>query len=119
VRTESPIQAFSRWVTEDYQIGDTVIGAGSRAILIYGSANRDERKWEQPEAFNILRRPSDHLAFGFGEHQCMGMPLARLEMSVILTALARRVKRFELRRADRSLNNVLRGFGRLEVTVTC
>lgn len=119
VRIESPIQAFSRMVTEDFIVGETVLGAGSRVVVIYGSANRDERKWMEPERFDILRRPSDHLAFGFGEHQCMGMPLARLEMSVILRALARRVKGFQLHHAQRSLNNVLRGFGELQVTVEC
>ena len=117
MRLESPIQGFSRFVTQDTTIDGVAVPAGSRVILLFGSANRDERKWEDPERFDVTRRPSDHLAFGYGEHQCMGMPLARLEMRVLLEALARRVRQFELGRSDRALNNVLRGFARLDVTV--
>jgi cytochrome P450 len=59
----------------------------------------------------------DHLGFGFGEHQCIGNNLARMEISALFTALAKRVERIELHRAERCLNNVLRGHTRLDVTV--
>jgi cytochrome P450 len=87
-------------------------------MMLYGSANRDERKFADPDRFDVTRRPSDHLAFGYGEHLCVGMPLARLEMRAILEALLARVERFEIVAKERSLNNVLRGLARLEVTVS-
>jgi cytochrome P450 len=117
LRVESPIQSFSRYVTRDANVGGISIPAGSRAIVVYGSANRDERKWQNPESFDIRRKAAEQLAFGHGEHLCVGLPLARLEMKSLLGALARRVKRFEVRRLDRALNNTLRGLKSLEVSV--
>jgi cytochrome P450 len=117
LRLESPIQGFSRFVTRDHAVDGVDIPAGSRVIVLYGSANRDERKWDDPERFDVRRRASEHLAFGHGEHACVGMPLARLEIKALLTALARRVKRFELGETRRAVNNVLRGFEKVEVSV--
>jgi cytochrome P450 len=117
LRLESPIQGFSRMVTRDHVVDGVTIPAGSRTIVLYGSANRDERKWEDPERFDVRRRASEHLAFGQGPHTCVGMPLARLEIKALLAALAKRVKRFELGETRRAMNNVLRGFEKVEVTV--
>ncbi len=118
LRLESPIQGFSRYVTQDCVIDGVLLPAGSRAVVLYASANRDERKWHAPERFDVLRKPNDQLAFGWGEHQCLGMPLARLELRALLTALAARVERFELVEAEPLLNNVLHGWARLVVTVS-
>jgi cytochrome P450 len=117
LRVESPIQSFSRYVTRDAEVGGISIPAGSRAIVVYGSANRDERKWQNPESFDVRRKAAEQLAFGHGEHLCVGPPLARLEMKSLLGALARRVKRFEVRGLERALNNTLRGLKSLEVSV--
>jgi cytochrome P450 len=117
LRLESPIQGFSRVVTRDHDVDGVVIPAKSRVIVLYGSANRDERKWTDPERFDVHRRASEHLAFGQGPHACVGMPLARLEIKALLTALAKRVTRFELGHTRRAINNVLRGFESVEVTV--
>ncbi len=117
LRLESPIQGFSRYVAEEHTIDDVTLPAGSRALVLYASANRDERKWNEPERFDVLRKPNDQLGFGWGEHQCLGMPLARLEMRALLSALVARVERFEVRAAEPLLNNVLHGWARLEVTV--
>lgn len=117
LRLESPIQAFSRMVTRDHEVDGTAIPAGTRTIVLYGSANRDERKWEDPEKFDVRRRASEHLGFGIGPHACVGAPLARLEIKALLAALAKRVRRFELGETKRALNNVLRGFERVDVTV--
>lgn len=117
LRVESPIQSFSRYVTRDTEVGGISMPAGSRAIVVYGSANRDERKWQNPENFDIRRKAAEQLAFGHGEHLCVGLPLARLEMKSIFAALARRVKRFEIRSVERALNNTLRGLKSLEVSV--
>ncbi len=117
LRLESPIQGFSRSVTRDHDVDGLTIPEGSRVIVLYGSANRDERKWEEPERFDVRRRASEHLAFGQGPHVCVGMPLARLEIKALLTALAKRVRRFELGETRRAINNVLRGFEKVEVSV--
>lgn len=117
IRLESPIQGFSRYVTTDTEVDGMTLPAGSRAVVLYASANRDERKWEDPERFDVLRKPTDHLGFGAGEHRCMGLPLATLELRVILTALAERVERFELGASVPLINNILHGLTKLEVTV--
>jgi cytochrome P450 len=117
IRLESPIPFFSRYVTEDYRVDDVAIPAGSRVIVLWGSANRDERHWMDPERFDIGRRPNDHVGFGFGEHACAGQTLARMEMKALLGALVPRVRRFELGETERALNNMLRGLQRLDVTV--
>lgn len=118
LRLESPIQMFSRLLTDDYRLGDVTLAKGDRVVVIFASANRDERKWGDPERFDVRRKPSDHIAFGWGEHQCMGMPLARLEMRAILGALASRVRRFEITAMEPLMNNVLHGPRKLEVTIT-
>ncbi len=117
LRMESPIQWFCRYATEDHSLDGTVVPAGSRVMLLWGSANRDERKYPDPERFDVTRKPSDHVAFGYGEHLCIGMPLARLEIRALLEALLPRVERFEITDVERTLNNNLRGIGKLEVRV--
>jgi cytochrome P450 len=117
LRMESPITGFTRVLTRDCAFGELTVAAGSRMLMMYGSANRDERKWAEPERFDVLRRPSEQLAFGRGEHQCAGMPLARMEMKAVLTALAARVERIELGASETAMNNVLHGLSRLDVSV--
>lgn len=111
VRIESPITAFSRYVAKDVEMDGVLMPKGSRAVVCYASANRDERKWGDPEAFRILRDDSaEHLGFGHGEHNCVGKNLARLEIRALLSALAKRVERFEITGdVDYHLINCLRG----------
>ncbi|MFS3128584.1 cytochrome P450 [Nocardioides sp. Bht2] len=117
LRLESPIQDFSRSVAEDHEIDGVVLPAGSRVITYYGAANRDERHYPEPDRFDVRRNPTDHLGFGAGPHACAGMNLAKLEMRAVLTALATRVRRFELHEARRPVHNILRGFTSLDVTL--
>ncbi|MDT8915147.1 cytochrome P450 [Amycolatopsis sp. PS_44_ISF1] len=117
LRVESPVPQFSRVLTEDHEIGGFPLAAGSRVALLFACANRDERHYPHPARFDITRRPSDHLAFGHGEHVCVGMNLARLEMGALLERLAERVARFEIRERRPMINNGLRGLERLDVTV--
>jgi cytochrome P450 len=117
VRIESPIQNFSRVATVDYEVDGLILEAGSRVIVSYGAANRDPRKWENPDRFDVNRRAMDHVGFGHGVHQCIGNNLARMEITALLTALARRVERLELHGSERHINNVLRGFRHLDVSV--
>ena len=118
IRIESPIQAFSRYVAQDHEIDGVLLPRGSRAIVLFGSANRDERKWGDPENFRVMRNATnEHLGFGFGEHQCVGNNLARMEIRALLAALAKRVTRFELHETERGVNNVLRGIRKCVVSV--
>ena len=117
LRLESPIQGFSRKATSDYDVEGITIPEGSRVVVLFASANRDERKWKQPDTFDVTRDTSGHLGFGYGIHLCAGASLARLEGQAILGALARRVERFELGASTRKLNNVIRGLNTLPVTV--
>ncbi len=118
LRIESPIQIFSRYVTRDTDVDGVPLPQGSRALVMYGSANRDERKWQDPERFDIHRKAAEQLAFGYGEHLCVGLPLARLELRALLTSLAKRVKRFEILEVKRGINNTLRGLESLRVAVS-
>jgi cytochrome P450 len=105
-------------VARDYDLDGVSLPQGSRAIVFYGAANRDPRQFAEPDRFDILRgNAGRHMAFGAGPHMCVGMSLARLEMRALFTALARRVKRFRLEHGQRMLNNVLRGFSKLIVTM--
>jgi cytochrome P450 len=117
VRFESPIRGFYRHVTKDVEMEGTTVPAGSWALMLYASANRDERKWDRPEAFDITRTASEHVGFGHGIHSCVGQGLARLEGHSLLSALAARVRRFEVGEPVWRLNNTIRCLDRLKVTL--
>jgi cytochrome P450 len=118
VRWGAPVQTFFRTATADIRIGDTVIPDGEKILMFLGSANRDPRRWRNPDAFDLSRDPSGHVGFGFGIHQCVGQHVARLEAESLLTALAARVKRIELTGPGRRHhNNTLRGWESLPVRV--
>ena len=117
LRMETPLQGYSRLVAQDYQMNEVTLPAGSRAIAFYGAANRDERKFSDPHRFDVARDAVEQLAFGTGPHACIGLHLAKLEMTAIFRALATRVKRFHIEQEIRNVNNTLRGFKKLIVAV--
>jgi cytochrome P450 len=117
LRMESPIQGFSRLLTRDCDMEGVRLPCGTRAIAFYGAANRDHRKFPNPDNFDVMRNAAQHLAFGAGPHACVGMHLARLEMTALFQALAARVERFHIKEQIRNVNNVLRGFKKLIVAV--
>jgi cytochrome P450 len=84
---------------------------------MFGSAKRDERRWDDPDRFDVTRDATSHLSFGYGIHYCVGAGLAKLEALLVLKALAKRVRRFHAWEPELRLNNVLRGLNRLPVTV--
>jgi len=110
VRLASPIRGFTRYAMEDYPVGDIVIPKESRVLILYASANHDERHYPSPHVFDVRRNPRDHVAWGHGAHTCAGMHLARLEMEVLLSALLRHVERVEVGTPKPAENNVLQGF---------
>jgi cytochrome P450 len=118
LRMEAPIQDFSRYVARDYDLDGVSLQEGSRAIIFYGAANRDPRQFPHPDQFDVRRdNAGRHMAFGAGPHACLGMNLAKLEMQALFTTLARKVIRFHIEMEERALNNILRGFNKLIVTV--
>ena len=109
VRYESPLRAFSRRAVREATIGDTRIPVGSRVLVIYASANRDENEWDQPDTFDIRRDATRQLGFGQGAHACAGQGLARMETQAMLHALVERVDRIELTSPPTwALNNIIR-----------
>jgi cytochrome P450 len=118
LRMETPINSFTRVTTQPTDVGGTEIPAGSRVMVSYASANRDERHWDDADVFDITRSSAGQIAFGYGEHACAGMGLARLEGAAILEALVERVERLELTAPPvRKLNNLIRSFASLPVAV--
>ena len=118
LRVESPVQGFFRRTTQPVDIEGVTIPADTKVLLSYASANRDERKWEDPDEFVVRRNPVDHVGFGYGIHGCAGQGLARMEAHAILGALVRRASSIESAGEPvRKLNNVIRGLASLPVAV--
>ena len=116
VRLSTPIRAFTRYVCEDSEISGISIPKAARVLVIYASANRDERKYKNPNQFDIQRDVHDHVGFGQGVHMCMGMHLARLEIISLLQALIPRVKRFVLDGEPTvAMNNTIRAYASMPV----
>jgi 4-methoxybenzoate monooxygenase (O-demethylating) len=89
------------------------------SLYVLGAANRDPRRWTNPESFDIRRNASGHVGFGMGIHRCVGQTVARVEGEIVLAALARQVGRIDLTgQPQRKLNNTLRAWGSLPVAIT-
>lgn len=118
VRLATPIRAFTRYAIEDVEVSGQVIPKDKRVIVCYASANRDARKYDNPDDFDVTRDVHDHMGFGQGVHMCMGMHLARREMILLLEALRRRVERFELLgEPEVAMNTTIRAYATLPVRV--
>ena len=116
VRWESPVQTFFRTATTDVRVGDHVVPEGHKILMFLAAANRDPRRWDAPDSFDLARDPSGHVGFGMGIHQCVGQHVARLESEALLTALARRVRSIDLAGpARRHHNNTLRAWDSIPV----
>jgi 4-methoxybenzoate monooxygenase (O-demethylating) len=118
VRWESPVQTFFRTATGDVRIGGTTVPDGAKVLMFLAAANRDPRRWADPDRFDLTRDPSGHVGFGMGIHQCVGQHVARLEAEAVLAALARRVESLEPAGTPvRHHNNTLRAFESLPLRV--
>jgi cytochrome P450 len=97
LRWTCPTHFMRRTAAADAEFGGASIRAGDKVVLWYVSGNRDEREFDDPDTFDVARSPNRHLSFGRGgPHLCLGAHLAKLEIRVVLAALARRVAGFEL-----------------------
>jgi cytochrome P450 len=96
VRWITPVIQFTRTATRDYTIRGTTVRKGQAVCLFYPSANRDEEVFADPFVFRIDRDPNPHIAFGMGEHLCLGAHLARLELRHAFRQLRERLERCEL-----------------------
>ena len=114
LRWESAVQTFFRTAARDCEIAGLPVAENTKVLCMMAAANRDPRKWRDPDRFDIERRPTGHVAMGAGIHGCVGQAVARLEGEVVLTALAKRVKRIEVSGPHtRRLNNTLRALDTL------
>lgn len=116
LRFEAPVRGFTRVALRDTKVGGVGVAEGQRLWVLNGSANRDERHYENADTFDITRGSSDHLAFGHGTHLCAGVHLARMEMRVLLQAMARHVRSITVGQRTINENNMLRGWARLETS---
>ncbi len=113
VRHSSVIRWFSRVARTEYRVGEHTVPESGRVMLIYGSANRDERQYANPDDFDVTRDARSHLAWGSGPHMCAGMHLARIEMEVMLEALVECCGVLEAGEPEMHANRGLYGFAKL------
>jgi len=119
LRLSPPAPLVGRTTTGATELGGVTLGAREKVFLLVGAANRDPRRWDQPDDFDITRNVGGQLAFGLGPHFCVGHAVARLEAEVVLTVLVERVGRIEIcGDPEPELNNWLYGLRQLPVTVT-
>jgi 4-methoxybenzoate monooxygenase (O-demethylating) len=119
VRFESPVQTFFRTTTREVELSGHRIGEGEKVLMFLGAANRDPRRWENADSYDVSRRTSGHVGYGSGIHMCVGQLVARLEGEVMMAALARKVAGIEITGpVKRRYNNTLRGLESLPITMT-
>jgi cytochrome P450 len=118
IRWTTPVQQFTRVAARDAEVRGQTVRAGDQVALCFPSGNRDEEIFEDPFDFRVDRSPLRHVAFGYGPHQCLGMHLARMEMSIFWEELLPRLKRVELAGAPRrTVTNFVGGPKSLPVRV--
>jgi cytochrome P450 len=119
LRFEAPVQVTKRVTRREVTLGVTTIPSGAEVFLVLASANRDERRYERADEFDIRREPLRHLAFGDGIHHCLGAPLARLELAIVLEELLTSGMSVQLGAGARRLSShFIRGFAELPAEVS-
>ncbi|KQM19845.1 cytochrome P450 [Novosphingobium sp. Leaf2] len=120
VRWDTSTQCFARQVMKNVRIGDVDIPAGSRAVIFFGSANRDERVIDQPDLFNIDRKRVKHFGFGAGQHLCAGAFVAKSILKSILEEILPILGEYDLdlNHAERARHVMVRGFTKLPISWT-
>jgi cytochrome P450 len=119
LRYDMPTQFLGRTVVSDLELHGQTLRAGQPVIFLYASANRDEREFENPDVFDIARKPARILSFGAGNHACLGTHVARMEGRVCLEAILERYPEYDLDldRAVRLKTEFVQGFASLPVRI--
>ena len=117
MRYDSPLQMFGRFVLEEgVEIAGRPMPMGDEVMMLFGSANRDPRRYRNPDEFLVDRGDADHITFGGGAHYCLGAPLARLELEVAVECLAAAFPRLSLAaEPEREEGFAIRGFREVEL----
>ena len=125
IRYVSPVLSFTRTVVDDhvYEGEDFTqqLRAGDRILMLYQSANRDERVFDDPDVLRLDRDPNPHVAFGIGTHYCLGANLARMEVKVVFEELLRRLPDLQVAsgaRPERGDSTLVLALNRLPATFT-
>jgi cytochrome P450 len=120
LRFEGPAAQSARYVARDVELHGQTVPAGSHMALLMLSANHDDRRFDDPDRFDVRREIGQHLTFGFGSHYCLGAALARLEATVVLEEVLKRFPDWEvdeggIQMIDSDMD--LRGMDRLPVVI--
>jgi cytochrome P450 len=116
VRYVTPVNHMVRTAVENYELDGKLIAAGDKLVLFYASANRDEDVFDAPDELHLDRNPNRHLAFGVGEHFCIGAHLARMTSGSLFRELVGRLEDIELTGTpERTASNLVPGFKRMPI----
>ena len=122
LRWASPIRNMNRTATKDVVVNGMQIRENDRVLLLYPSANRDAKVFDNPHSFDITRTPNDHVAFGaYGRHHCLGAPLARLELKILFEEMLKRFDNLQLATDEPLISrrgNFVLGLNEVPVTFT-
>ncbi|GDX27523.1 cytochrome P450 [Actinomycetes bacterium] len=122
LRWASPIRNMNRTATKDVIVNGMQIRENDRVLLLYPSANRDAKVFDNPHSFDITRTPNDHVAFGaYGRHHCLGAPLARLELKILFEEMLNRFDNLQLATDEPLISrrgNFVLGLNEVPVTFT-
>ena len=122
LRWASPIRNMNRTATKDVIVNGMQIRENDRVLLLYPSANRDAKVFDNPHSFDITRTPNDHVAFGaYGRHHCLGAPLARLELKILFEEMLKRFDNLQLATDEPLISrrgNFVLGLNEVPVTFT-
>ncbi|MDX3895939.1 cytochrome P450 [Pusillimonas sp.] len=119
IRYEPTFHSFYRTTTRPVELGGVKMDKNQKIVVIIGSANRDPRRWQNPDKFDITRKATGHIGFGTGIHGCAGQMMARLEGDIVMGAFARKVGSLQLAGEPvRHFNNTVRGFTSIPARVT-
>ena len=119
LRFQTPARIGGRMTTRETELGGVRLPEGALVLVLQLPANRDPRRWEDPDRFDITRKSAGHVGLGYGIHACVGQAVARIEGVSLVAELARRVERIELLGpAVYKLNQGVHAIDRLPVRLT-